>query len=83
MFVQVLGLFVEVMKKDFQGHINSILPTTDRILQSAVSVVAKRELDLTDEAAIPLWKEAYYSLVLLEKMLCQFPDIILERDLEV
>ncbi|KAK0607559.1 hypothetical protein LWI29_016732 [Acer saccharum] len=79
---QVLGLSVEVMKKDFQKHLNNILPKTKSILQSAVSVVADGELDLPDEATIPFWKEAYYSLVLLEKILCQFPDIILERDLE-
>lgn len=66
------------MKKDFQGHINTILPKTEKILQSAVNVVSDKQLDLGDE-----WKEAYYSLVLLEKILCQFADIILERDLEV
>ncbi|KAI9195334.1 hypothetical protein LWI28_013950 [Acer negundo] len=79
---QVFGLSVEVMKKDFQKHLNSILRKTKSISQSAVSVVADGELDLPDEATIPFWKEAYYSLVLLEKILCQFPDIILERDLE-
>ncbi|KAH7523135.1 hypothetical protein JRO89_XSUnG0085500 [Xanthoceras sorbifolium] len=36
----------------------------------------------SDEATMPFWKESYYSLVLLEKILCQFPDIILEKDLE-
>ncbi|KAK4855220.1 hypothetical protein QYF36_005197 [Acer negundo] len=79
---QVFGLSVEVMKKDFQKHLNSILRKTKSISQSAVSVVADGELDLPDEATIPFWKEAYYSPVLLEKILCQFPDIILERDLE-
>ncbi|GLU08657.1 hypothetical protein SLE2022_255570 [Rubroshorea leprosula] len=78
---QVLGLLVEVIKKGFQRHINSVLLVTRSILQSAVNVFNDGQLGLC-EATIPCWKEAYYSLVLLEKMLHQFPGLTIEKDLE-
>ncbi|KAF8392350.1 hypothetical protein HHK36_022692 [Tetracentron sinense] len=79
---QVLGLLVEVLKKGFQRHINNILPVAKNILKSALDVVKDMQLDVSNEAAIPFWKEAYYSLVMLEKTLHQFPELYFERDLE-
>lgn len=81
--LQVLGLLVEVMKRDFQRHISTVLPVTRNILQSTINKVGDGLLDLSDEATIPFWKEAYYTLLLLEKILCQFPNFILNRDFEV
>ncbi|TYJ14812.1 hypothetical protein E1A91_A10G142700v1 [Gossypium mustelinum] len=80
---QVLGLLVEVMKKNFQRHISSILPVTKRILHSAIDAFTNMMMDLPDEATIPFWKESYYSLIMLEKMLHHFHDLIFERELEV
>ncbi|XP_021290199.1 small subunit processome component 20 homolog isoform X1 [Herrania umbratica] len=79
---QVLGLVIEVMKKGFQKHISRILPVTKRILHSTIDALTNTEMDLSDESTIPFWKEAYYSLVMLEKMLLQFHDLSFERDLE-
>ncbi|KAF7849855.1 hypothetical protein BT93_L0220 [Corymbia citriodora subsp. variegata] len=79
---QVLGLLVEVMKKGFHKHVSSILPVARSVLQSAVSSVANDQLDLPDEAAIPFWKEAYYSLVMLEKILHQFQHLTFEAEFE-
>ncbi|XP_022722560.1 small subunit processome component 20 homolog isoform X3 [Durio zibethinus] len=79
---QVLGLVIEVMKKSFERHISSILPVTKSILRSAIDAFTNSQMDLPNEATIPYWKEAYYSLVMLEKMLHQFRDLSLERDLE-
>ncbi|KAF2288910.1 hypothetical protein GH714_022732 [Hevea brasiliensis] len=79
---EVLGLLVEVMNKSFQKHISSILPVSKTILQAAVGVASESPaLDLHDEA-VPLWKEAYYSLVLLEKILHHFHDLSFEKDFE-
>lgn len=78
---QVLGLLVEVMKKDFQEHIDIVLQEAISILQSTKNIV-EQQLDLPDETTIPFWKDAYYSLVLLEKILCHFPDILLDTRLE-
>ncbi|KAJ0034275.1 hypothetical protein Pint_25497 [Pistacia integerrima] len=82
LMILVLGLLVEVMKRNFQRHISAVLPVTRSILQSTINIVRDGQLDLSDEVTIPFWKEAYYSLVLLEKILCQFPDFIFDRDLE-
>lgn len=79
---QVLGLLVEAMQSGFQKYINQVLPVMRRIIHSAVDVVRNRNPDPSTEGAIPFWKEAYYSLVLLEKVLHQFPDLYLAKDLE-
>ncbi|KAI6693975.1 hypothetical protein NL676_021685, partial [Syzygium grande] len=79
---QVLGLLVEVMKKGFHKHISSVLPVARSVLQSAVSSVASDQLDLPDEAAIPFWRDAYYSLVMLEKILHQFQHLTFEAEFE-
>lgn len=83
LFVQVLGLLIEVIKKGFLKHIDCILPVTYRILRSAVDAVTSRQVDFQSESIIPLWKEAYYSLVMLEKMVHQFQDLCFAKDLEV
>lgn len=81
--IQVLGLLIEVKKKGFQEHINCILPVTKHILHSAVDAVTNRQEGFSAESAIPLWKEAYYSLVMLEKMINQFRDLCFAKYLEV
>ncbi|ONI16067.1 hypothetical protein PRUPE_3G077100 [Prunus persica] len=73
---------VAVMEKEFHKHINRILPVTKCILQSTINVVTDGKLDFSNETNIPLWKEAYYSLVMLEKMLHQFQGLCFDRDLE-
>ncbi|KAL2955225.1 hypothetical protein AAZX31_18G015600 [Glycine max] len=78
----VLGLLIEVKKKGFQEHINCILPVTKHILHSAVDAVTNRQEGFSAESAIPLWKEAYYSLVMLEKMINQFRDLCFAKYLE-
>jgi len=82
-FVQVLGFVVEVMKRGFQKHISSILPVMRKIMLSAEAVLNDAQLNLSDQETIPFWKEAYFSLVLLEKILTQFPDLLFARDVEV
>ncbi|OVA05421.1 Down-regulated-in-metastasis protein [Macleaya cordata] len=79
---QVLGLLVEVLKKGFQSHINIVLPVVKSIMKSALDVVSNKLPDPSNEATIPFWKETYYSLVMMEKILYQFPELYLEKDLE-
>nr|GEV01026.1 hypothetical protein [Tanacetum cinerariifolium] len=79
---QVLGLLVEVMKKRFAEYINTVLSIMREILPSAVKIIKDGQSDLSSVAAVPLWKEAYYSLVLFEKILGQFPELVLREDLE-
>ncbi|KAL8136927.1 hypothetical protein V2J09_002928 [Rumex salicifolius] len=85
---QVLGIIVEVMKKDFQKHINSVLQLPGKegknrmksILQFAVENAF--ELDHSDQRMITEWKEAYYSLVLFQKIMVQFPGQFFEQHVE-
>ncbi|GER48680.1 small subunit processome component 20-like protein [Striga asiatica] len=79
---QVLGLLLEVMGKSFEKHLNKVFPVMRSIFQSAVSSLTSSEQNLSDEAVVPFWKEAYYSLVLLEKILKQFHDMFFDKDLE-
>lgn len=83
MLAQVLGLLIEVKKKGFHEHINSVLPVTKHIFKSAIDAVTNRQEGFLAESVIPLWKEAYYSLVMLEKMIDQFGDLCFAEYLEV
>ncbi|VVA98294.1 unnamed protein product [Arabis nemorensis] len=76
---QVLGLFIEARKEAFSKHIRSILlQEVKTILESAVQLQ-----DAVDEGRVPSWREAYYSVVMIEKMLQQFPDLCFAKGLEV
>ncbi|CAN4120834.1 unnamed protein product [Withania somnifera] len=79
---QVLGLLIEVLKDGFQKHIDSLLTVVRTILQSAVNVLTNNQVNLPNDATISSWKEAYYSLVLFEKILNQFPKFCFGKDLE-
>ncbi|KAL5708838.1 hypothetical protein ACHQM5_019594 [Ranunculus cassubicifolius] len=79
---QVLGLLVEVLKKGFRRHINNLVPVMKSILNSTLSNVESWQPKDANEATIPLWRECYYSLVLLEKLLLQFPELYFEKDIE-
>ncbi|KAM7259266.1 hypothetical protein ACFE04_015007 [Oxalis oulophora] len=77
---QVLGLLVEAMKAGFKRHTRSVLPKTRTILHSVVQ--NGREGNISEEANVPTWKEGYFSLVMLEKIFNQFPNLILDKDYE-
>ncbi|KAB1216916.1 hypothetical protein CJ030_MR4G016071 [Morella rubra] len=79
---QVLGLLVEVMKRGFERHVNRVLHVARKILQSAIGAVAGRQLNVAEEPDVAFWREAYYSLVMLEKMLHQFHELCFKSDLE-
>ncbi|CAH8355708.1 unnamed protein product [Eruca vesicaria subsp. sativa] len=76
---QVLGFIIESMKSSFKKHIHSTLQDAKVILESAVSASS---LHSVEEGVIPFWKEAYYSLIMIEKMVLQFPKLELKKDLE-
>ncbi|KAJ0262956.1 ARM repeat superfamily protein [Hirschfeldia incana] len=76
---QVLGFIIDSTKNTFRKHIHNTLEDAKVIMESAVSASS---LHTVEEGAIPFWKEAYYSLVMIEKMVRQFPDLELKKDLE-
>ncbi|KAH0878443.1 hypothetical protein HID58_065837 [Brassica napus] len=63
-------------RKSFQRKKCSILlKEAKTILESALKLQ-----NTVEEGSIPLWKEAYYSLVMIEKMLKQFPHLCFHED---
>lgn len=82
-FVKVLGLLVEVKIEGFRKHLTSVFSVMRNVLQSANDAVKNKQMNISDEERIPFWKESYYSLVMLEKILHQFPKLCLGRNLEV
>ncbi|XP_022999923.1 small subunit processome component 20 homolog [Cucurbita maxima] len=79
---QVLGLLVEAVKKGFERYIRTVLPVARGILQSVVDVTTNDQIDIFAETTTTFWKEAYYSLVMLEKMMHQFPELFFDKDFE-
>ncbi|GAU23587.1 hypothetical protein TSUD_385750 [Trifolium subterraneum] len=49
---------------------------------SAIHAVTNRQESFESESTVPLWKEAYYSLVMVEKMIHKFNHLCFEKDLE-
>ncbi|KAK9671440.1 hypothetical protein RND81_12G030400 [Saponaria officinalis] len=79
---QVLGFVAEVMKKGFQKHIKSILPVMRRIMMSTQTACNDGQSNILDQETDAFWKETYYSLVLLEKILTVMPDMFFVVDVE-
>ncbi|KAL9664606.1 hypothetical protein QQ045_020011 [Rhodiola kirilowii] len=78
---QVLGLTVEVLnKEEFERHISKIVPAIERFLLSAPTEVAENEPEV-NSPSVHSWKAAYYSLVLLEKVLQVFDGLYFSKDL--
>lgn len=71
------------MGKSFEKHLSRLVPVMRSIFQSADSALAPNQQSSSDEVVAPFWKEAYYSLVMLEKILYQFPNFFFDKDLEV
>lgn len=81
----MLGLLVEVeaLKEAFERRIQTVLLVARGILQSVVDVSMSEQIDMYAESTITFWKEAYYSLVMLEKLMHQFPQLFFENDFQV
>ncbi|CAH8334303.1 unnamed protein product [Eruca vesicaria subsp. sativa] len=75
---KVLGLFIEAKKFPEEDCTNIVLQEAKTILESAVKLQ-----NTVEEGSIPLWKEAYNTLVMIEKMLKQFPNLCFQKDFEV
>ncbi|XP_056865645.1 U3 small nucleolar RNA-associated protein 20-like [Raphanus sativus] len=76
---QVLGFIIDSKKKSFGKHIKNTLEDAKVIMESALSASS---MHTVEEGVIPFWKEAYYSLVMIEKMVREFPKLEIEKDLE-
>lgn len=79
---QVLGLLIEVMKKSFQAHIEDVRPRAVHILKCAITANGDGKPVAGEEDMLAFWQEAYYSLIMLEKLLLQFPEVSFHKDIE-
>ncbi|CDY16211.1 BnaA09g29450D [Brassica napus] len=72
---KVLRLFIEAEKKFPEKKCSILLKEAKTILEAAVKLQ-----NTVEEGSIPLWKEAYYSLIMIEKMLTRFPHLCFRED---
>jgi U3 small nucleolar RNA-associated protein 20 len=52
-------------------------------VESSVIASGAIQLGLSDEAILPLWKEAYHSVAMMERLLLRFPELYFEQNMEV
>ncbi|MCO5578548.1 hypothetical protein L7F22_032391 [Adiantum nelumboides] len=79
---QVLGLAVEVMEVKYHVHLEESLILVMRILNHVLEVNVVEMKAFPTTVGSMLWQEAYYILVMLEKLLKQFPDLCLQERTE-
>ncbi|XP_020699901.1 small subunit processome component 20 homolog isoform X1 [Dendrobium catenatum] len=79
---EVIGLLIEVWRGGLKRHIIGIMQTARNILKVSVDAVDIAELGVSKEPVVPCWKEAYYSLVMIEKMFLQFSELYFQSDFE-
>ncbi|ONM29241.1 ARM repeat superfamily protein [Zea mays] len=66
---QVIGLLVGDHTLQMGKHLKSILAVVKKIMESSIIASGAIQLGLSDEAALPLWKETYYSVAMMERLL--------------
>ncbi|MCL7048205.1 hypothetical protein MKW94_025331, partial [Papaver nudicaule] len=78
-----LGLLVEVLKKRFQSHVKIVLTVHKKIVMYALDGIRKQP-DTTnkEESRNSYWKQTYYSMIMLEKILREFPELYWEKEFE-
>ncbi|KAL3506470.1 hypothetical protein ACH5RR_031852 [Cinchona calisaya] len=69
-----------ILEYSLSWYVGRLWSAATQVLGLLVEVMD--QLDVSGEAAVPMWKEAYYSLVLLEKILNQFQKLSFEKDFE-
>lgn len=76
--MQVLGLFIELEERFPKDLCSILLEEAKMILESALELQ-----NSVEEGSIRFWKDAYCTLVMVEKMLKLFPDLCFEQVFEV
>ncbi|ONM29242.1 ARM repeat superfamily protein [Zea mays] len=79
---QVIGLLVGDHTLQMGKHLKSILAVVKKIMESSIIASGAIQLGLSDEAALPLWKETYYSVAMMERLLLRFPELYFEKNME-
>ncbi|CAO2170436.1 unnamed protein product [Urochloa humidicola] len=79
---QVIGLLVDDHALRMGKHRKSILAVAKKIMESSAIASGVLQSGLSDETVLPLWKEAYHSVAMIERLLLRFPELYVERDME-
>lgn len=87
---QVLSLMSELMvenkfgalEKWFSDHCTELLTVARVVLTNALAVIEKKEFQFSDQFSIPFWRESYYTLILVEKLLVQFSVLYFQGNVE-
>ncbi|XP_020586518.1 small subunit processome component 20 homolog [Phalaenopsis equestris] len=79
---QVIGLLIEVWRGGLRRHIIGILQIARNILKTSIDAVEIAEIGVKKESVVPFWKEAYYTLDMIEKMLIQFSELYFQLDFQ-
>ncbi|KAF8670965.1 hypothetical protein HU200_050235 [Digitaria exilis] len=79
---QVIGLLVDDHTLRTGKHLNSILAVAKKIAESSVIASGILQSGLSDETVLPLWKEAYHSVAMMERLLLRFPELYFEQNME-
>ncbi|KAH7288543.1 hypothetical protein KP509_31G030600 [Ceratopteris richardii] len=79
---QVLGFMVEVMEAKYLTYLKDTLMLSYRILDHVLEVNGAEKRRIATDIGPVLWQEAYCILTLVEKLMKQFPDVMLEKSNE-
>uniref|UniRef100_K3XDN4 Uncharacterized protein n=1 Tax=Setaria italica TaxID=4555 RepID=K3XDN4_SETIT len=79
---QVIGLLVDDHTLRTGKHLKSILAVAKKIMESSAVASGILRSGLSDETVLPLWKEAYHSVAMMERLLLRFPELYFEQNME-
>jgi U3 small nucleolar RNA-associated protein 20 len=81
--LQVIGLLVDDHTLRMSKHLKSIVAVAKKIMESSAIASGILQSGLPDETVLPLWKEAYHSVAMTERLLIRFPELYFGQNMEV
>ncbi|KAG2589626.1 small subunit processome component 20 homolog [Panicum virgatum] len=79
---QVIGLLIDDHTLRMGKHLKSILSVAKTIMESSAIASGILQSGISDECVLPLWKEAYHSVAMMERLLLRFPELYFEQNME-
>ena len=80
---QVIGLLIDDHTLRMGKHLKSILAVAKTVMESSAIASGILQSGFSDECVLPLWKEAYHSVAMMERLLLRFPELYFEQNMEV
>ncbi|XP_039847986.1 small subunit processome component 20 homolog isoform X2 [Panicum virgatum] len=79
---QVIGLLIDDHTLRMGKHLKSILAVAKTVMESSAIASGILQSGFSDECVLPLWKEAYHSVAMMERLLLRFPELYFEQNME-